>query len=290
MKFAIGSVQFGLEYGVANKLGRVNESEAIEILRVAKNHGIDMLDTAIAYGDSEAVLGRLGVSDWNVITKLPGIPENCSDVADWVADQIDQSMKRLGVSVLYGVMLHRPSQLLQYEGEKLYVALEKLKTNGLTKKIGVSIYKPDELNLLLDRYDFDIVQSPLNVWDRRIVSSGWAARLKQAGIELHTRSAFLQGLLLIPEPQRPEKFKRWSALWSRWDSWLAESHISSLQACLYYLNSIPEVDRVVVGIDSAHHIHQVLEAENGVLNYPPDFFKDDDDERILDPSVWNDFN
>src|SRR5581483_2256099 len=104
---------------------------------------------------------------------------------------------RLDVKTLYGLLLHRPQQLLGAEGPTLYQALQGLKKGGQVQKIGVSVYAPSELELLNLRYRFDLVQAPFNLVDRRLHTTGWLQRLKEDGVEIHTRSAFLQGLLLM---------------------------------------------------------------------------------------------
>lgn len=286
MKLALGTVQFGLAYGVASTTGRVDAQTAAKILSQARQAGIDTLDTAIAYGDSEKVLGKLGVSSWKVISKLPEMPENCHDVSNWVYEQLKASLLRLGVSRLYGLLLHRPAQLLQPNGQILYRALAQAKTDGLVDKIGISIYSPDELGLLFDRFGFDLVQSPLNILDRRLIDSGWADRLKLTGVEVHTRSVFLQGLLLMPANQRPVTFQRWPDVWAEWEGWLSKTGLSPLQACLRYINTIASVDRVVVGVDSADQLEQILADVNGELPSLPSFAALND-QRLINPASWN---
>ena len=210
---SLGTAQFGLPYGVANQRGQISLDDARAILRCAESAGIDTLDTAIAYGDSEDRLGEIGVASWQVISKLPGIPEDCTDVATWVSHAVEASLCRLGISQLRVLLLHCPAQLLSEQGEVLYAALAQQKRNGLVKKIGVSIYEPDELNALCLNFDFDVVQAPFNIFDRRMIDSGWLVRLSQRGIEVHVRSVFLQGLLLQQPVDRPIKFQRWRSLW-----------------------------------------------------------------------------
>lgn len=286
MKLALGTVQFGLVYGVANTSGRVSEQEAGVILQCAQACGLDTLDTAIAYGESEAVLGRLGIERWNTVTKLPALPKNCQDVAQWVHEQIQQSMTRLGVSQLHGVLLHRPTQLLEKMGPTLYGALQSIKAKGKTRKIGVSVYGPAELDELFDTYELDLVQAPLNILDRGLVESGWAVRLHDAGVEVHTRSAFLQGLLLVPAAQRPAKFSPWANIWHAWDKWLEQEGLTPLQACLRYVTNLPQIDRVVVGVDTALQLQQIIEAADGKLPTMPEF-PDLQDTRLINPASWN---
>lgn len=286
MKLALGTVQFGLDYGVANTSGRVSAQEAGAILQRAQASGLDTLDTAIAYGESEAVLGRLGIERWNAVTKLPAVPESCQDVEQWVREQIQQSMTRLGVSQLHGVLLHRPAQLLEKMGPALYGTLQSIKAQGKTRKIGVSVYGPAELDELFNAYALDLVQAPLNILDRGLVESGLAGRLHDAGVEVHTRSAFLQGLLLMPAAQRPAKFNPWANIWRAWDGWLEQEDLTPLQACLRYVTNLPQVDRVVVGVDTAAQLQQIVEAADGKLATLPEF-DTLQDARLINPASWN---
>jgi aryl-alcohol dehydrogenase-like predicted oxidoreductase len=289
MKLALGTVQFGMGYGVANCSGRVTSQEVSTILQLAQECGMDTLDTAIAYGESEAVLGRFGVEQWKTITKLPAVPDDCKDVARWVNDQLLQSLKRLRVRQLYGVLLHRPSQLLEQIGPDLYEALRGVQSSGMTCKIGVSVYGPAELDALLNVYSFGLVQAPLNILDRRMVESSWLKWLNEAGVEFHARSAFLQGLLLMPTDRRPSKFNQWRRTWRIWDDWLKKTGVTPLQACLRYFNGLPQIDRVVVGIDTTSQLNQILSVREGRLTSLPEFEKLED-ERLINPASWDNLN
>ena len=286
MKLALGTVQFGLDYGVANTVGRVSAETAGALLRRAQIYGMDTLDTAIAYGDSESVLGGLGVRGWKVVSKLPAVPEGCPDVARWVRTQTQNSLQRLGLQRMHGLLLHRPVQLLDGMGPDLYAALQSLKAEGLVAKVGVSVYGVAELAVLWPEYRFDLIQAPLNILDRSLVDSGWAARLKDAEVEVHTRSAFLQGLLLMPADKRPERFNRWSDLWQEWDRWLLATGLSPVQACLGYANGLDVIDRVLVGVDAVAQLDEIVAAADSVLNSLP-AFKPLQDERLINPASWN---
>ena len=286
MKLALGSVQFGLNYGVANTSGQVSSKVAEAILQLAKQAGIDTLDTAIAYGESESVLGHIGVQVWKVVTKLPAVPDGCADVTQWVKAQAQGSLERLGLNSLHGLLLHHPNQLLEGMGVELYAALQSLKAQGLVGKVGVSVYGPAELDALCGRYAFDLVQAPLNILDRSLVDSGWAQRLNDDDVEVHTRSPFLQGLLLMPKEKRHAKFERWKDIWSDWDQWLAETGLSPLQACLRFANTLSCIDRVVVGVDNVAQIEEVIAAAEGVLPSLPQF-KILHDDRLVNPATWN---
>lgn len=285
-RLALGTVQFGLEYGVANQAGRVQLEDVVYILQEAAIRGIDTLDTAIAYGDSESVLGQVGMDRWKIVTKLPALPESCENISRCIEVQIEGSLSRLGVSQLYGVLLHRPDQLLGKNGKPLFEALQRLKAQGITRKVGVSVYGPDELDRLMDEMQFDLVQAPLNILDRRLVESGWAKRLKEQGTEVHVRSAFLQGLLLMSTDQRPDKFVRWRTIWFEWMRWLSETGLTPLQACLRYVLSVEEVDKVVVGVNSVKQLQEILVASHSALPSLPNWLQPIDTD-LINPSRWN---
>jgi len=284
-RIAIGTVQFGLAYGIANAAGQVPVAEAAKIVALATEYGIDTADTAIGYGESERCLGRIGMTAFNVVTKLPSMPAGLTDVTGWVNAQIDASLARLGVAQVHGVLLHRPQELLGDNGRALFNALCDLKERALTRKIGISVYEPTELESLTEKFRFDLVQAPLNLLDRRLAVTGWLQRLKDRAIEVHTRSAFLQGLLLMPRQSVPAKFSRWSGLWDRWHTWLESHEEAAARVCLAYPLSLPEVDRIVVGTDNAEQLRTIMAsvatASKAAL---PDLACDDED--LINPARW----
>lgn len=284
-RIAIGSAQFGLRYGIANPAGKVSESEAKGILQLANKVGIRALDTAIAYGDSEQMLGTLGVSGWEVTTKLPVMPDDVIHSIDWVESTVKSSLQRLKISALDGLLLHRPSQLLTTAGPDIYSALCRLKQLGLVRRIGISIYDVAELDALIPYFNFDIIQAPLNILDVRLPRSGWIERLTEKGTALHVRSAFLQGLLLMKPDQRPTWFTQWQPLWDKWNSWLDQHDITPLQACLRYVMSLAGIGQVIVGIDSVTQLQQILDAVGGDIPEGYNAFQTDD-ARLLNPALW----
>jgi hypothetical protein len=286
MKLALGTVQFGMNYGVANATGRVSNDVARLILKKAFDLGLGTLDTATAYGDCESTLGELGVENWRVISKLQEVPDDCSDVEEWVFNQVKNSLKRLRIQKLHGLLLHRPVQLFEALGPELYSALQSLKKKGLVSKVGISVYEVSELASIWSNYSFDLVQAPLNILDRRFVDSGWALKLKNAGVEIHTRSAFLQGLLLMPLEKRPTQFKPWHTIWAEWDRWLLATGYTPLQACLRFVLEMDCVDCVVVGVDGIEQFEEIVQSATGTLESLP-VFEALTDERLLNPATWS---
>lgn len=285
MKLALGTVQFGQSYGVANKAGQIPAAGATAILEYAASIGINMLDTAAGYGNSEQRLGEIGIPDWQVVSKIPAVPDGCGDISGWVTESVQSSLQRLGLPRLYALLLHEPQQLLGADGGQIYAALQQLRETGLVQKIGASIYAPAELDDLCRRYEFDVVQAPFNLLDRRLIESGWMSRLANSGVELHVRSIFLQGLLLMPSSDRPAKFNRWQAHWSAYSDWLRSAELTPLQACVRHSLSFPEVTRVIVGVDNSDQLRSIFEAAIGPVPSPPSALPVHDCD-LLNPSVW----
>jgi len=285
VKLALGTVQFGLDYGVANAAGVVSQAEAQKVLAFARERGVNTLDTAAAYGESEAVLGAINVDGWHVVSKLPPQIQDDMCAADWTTASVKNTLARLRQHSLYGILLHRPSQLFGVGGDAIYQTLQRLKHDGVVSKIGISIYDPHELDDLVRSFDFDLVQAPLSIVDRRLISSGWMTRLADRGIELHVRSIFLQGLLLMSKEGRPRMFDRWQNLWLDWNDWLAESGASAVEACVRYALSHREVGKVVVGVQSHNQLAEVVSAASrGGIEAPAHL--GDDSEDLLNPARW----
>lgn len=284
---ALGTVQFGLSYGVANQTGQVDSLVVKSMLDLAVESDIDTLDTAIAYGNSEESLGKLGVQHFNIITKLPPPNDLTKPDKEWVRNHLQASLSRLDVDRVDGLLLHRSESLLEPEGMVLYDVLQTLKAEGLVNKIGISAYSPDEVMAIINQYAIDLVQVPFNLVDRRLVESGCLTKLKTAGVEVHVRSAFLQGLLLMQQTQRPEKFSIWSSLWSQWHNWLELNAVSALRACLSYPLAFPEIDRVVVGADTVQQLQEIIEAANNLISLADLPNLACHDENLINPSRWS---
>lgn len=284
-RLALGSVQFGLNYGIANSSGQVNHKEVGRIFASANSIGINTVDTAIAYGDSEQIIGTMNLESWNIISKLPALPDKCPSVSSWVMDQVSQSLTKLNSNRLHGLLLHRPDQLLESNGDELYRALLELKESGLVEKIGISIYSPDQLSQLLHNFPCDIVQGPFNVLDRRIATSGWLDKLHKNNCEFHARSIFLQGLLLMSSHTRPRWFQQWEQVWQVWAQWLQNTGQTPIQACLLHVLADNRINKLVVGVDSVTHLEEIHSATTGKPLEAPSLL-DTDEQDLLNPANW----
>jgi aryl-alcohol dehydrogenase-like predicted oxidoreductase len=283
-KLALGTVQFGLNYGVTNTNGKVKEAEVKEMLDLAAKNNINTIDTAIGYGDSEKILGKNKIESFDIITKIPPLQTNLN-IRDWVTNQIQASLMRLNKHSIYAVLFHNPNDLLSSSGKKLYEAVSDQKKSGLVEKIGISIYSPDQLEKITKYFDYDIVQAPLNLIDRRLVESGWLSKLHKKNIEVHIRSVFLQGLLLQDRKKIPEKFKRWDSIWKVFDDHIKQNNINPVELCLSYPLNFSEVTKIVVGAHNTIQLKEIIDSyEYAKLKDFPNITSYDED--LINPGNW----
>ena len=285
-KISIGTAQFGLNYGISGGT-QISNIDAKNIIELGIKNNIVTIDTAFNYGNCHSILGDIGIKNKNeIITKLPEIPLDANiNIENWIFDKITSALKDLKIEVLHGVLLHRPAQLLLVEGDKIYNALCKLKSSGVVKKIGISIYEPSELDDLIPRFNFDIVQSPFSIFDQRLIESGWLNTLNKLNIEIHVRSIFLQGLLLFNE-NRPKKFDRWADLWQEWDNYLINSNKSALENCVQFVYSQEKINKIIIGIDSYLQFSEIIKIDLSNDYIKPKNFNIKEMNLLVNPSKW----
>ena len=285
-KLAIGTVQFGLDYGI-NSGVKVESSEVINIINCARNNDIRLLDTAQLYGSSEQVLGDANTQDFDIVTKTRGFDQEVitEKVASFVISDLYQSLKLLKQKSLYGLLVHHGEDLLKPGGEMIVNQLQILKQQGLVNKIGASAYTESQLIKIVDRFDIDIIQLPINIIDRRLIDNGLLHKIYCQGIEIHARSVFIQGLLLMTHKKRPKQFERWSNLWKFWHEWLDDNKLSALEATIRYMISIPEISRVLVGVDNKDQLQNIINAVDGNLPPIPEKLSMNDAD-LLNPANW----
>ena len=246
---------------------------------------IKYLDTASAYGDCEALLGKIQNNRFKIITKIPPIPNSESDIAGWIFNSIRESMERLKVTRLAGVLLHEPMQILGSNGRHIMDALDAAKASGLIDAMGYSVYSPDECNLLESVRKPDFVQIPFNLIDRRILQNDWLAEQQHKAIKVHVRSIFLQGLLLLPLSQIPNKFHIEPEIWRSWHRWLKENSSTPLETCLNFAASNPMISGVIVGVDNLTHLTEIVRGyDESKSSRFPDIGSDNI--KLINPNNW----
>lgn len=265
LKLGLGTVQWGTDYGIANHAGMASMDSVAGILRLAIAAGVNTLDTAAAYGTAEDVLGAQGVPGlgFEVVTKtlpLKGLEVGPAMAAQRVGERFLMSLEKLGTSSVYGLLVHHAADLLAPGGEYVWDVLKGLRREGLVRKIGCSLYHPAELMELLRRYDLDLIQVPFNIYDQRFLRSGALEAAKARNVEIHARSAFLQGLLLMPEAELPVHFDAIRAHHGRFHEECRTVGVSPLLAALGFVIRCPWVDKAIVGCESIDQCREILAA------------------------------
>jgi aryl-alcohol dehydrogenase-like predicted oxidoreductase len=282
---ALGTVQFGLSYGVTNASGQVSEAEVADILQYARDSGIRMLDTASEYGASESVLGNVGVNSFHVVTKFPAqIPP--VNHTNWAIDSVASSLQRLRLPHVHGVLFHRPEHVSAFNPDKLQKCSDELKQRGYVQKVGVSVYCPSDLDEVFRVFTPDIVQLPYNAFDQRFRTSGWLDRLSELNVDVHIRSVFLQGVLLEGLDRLPTRFKRWNDQFEHW-SQVCEDFGGDRIAVALAAVKHPAINRIVVGVQSKNQLIDIVNSyEIAKTLTVPDVSIDD--ENLILPTKWND--
>ena len=282
---SLGTVQFGLPYGIANSSGQVDEVTAQAILRMAQDNGVHTLDTASTYGSSESVIGSFGSQTWRITTKLAALPDHCDDLGAWVERELRESVERLRTKSVDTVLLHHPDDLLGERGDELHEALMNCRKQDLFRAHGVSLYRASDLERFVGRFDIDAVQLPFNILDRELVNGGYARALRNAGIEVQVRSIFLQGLLLLSLDEQIRRFPAGETTWRRFADWTAEEEISPYEACVRFAMGQADIDAIIVGVDSVEHLTTLLvTAEKSPIDVPLDIESTNPD--VIDPRRW----
>lgn len=285
-RLAVGTANFGLNYGINNRKGRVSDAHLKAIVDYAFANGINTFDTAEAYGDSERRLGKYLKSDYKVITKI-GVDFEKQYSNGHLSSRFHKSLNNINIKNIYGLLLHRPEVLLQKNGKYILKELKNLKEENYIKKIGVSVYDPKTLNEVINLFTPDIVQFPFNIFDQRFVNNGSVKLLQSLGVEIHIRSVFLQGLLLMKQHELPEKFKSaWPKIFNNWFNYQQNVQLDLDEISLGYCLEQEWVDKIVVGIDNVDQLkrHASIEKRIPTIKYK-EF--NVEDESLINPSMWN---
>ena len=281
-KLILGTAQFDGSYGIKNTKKKTYNHN--KILTEAKKNKIDYLDTSPLYGKSEKKIGNFQ-SKFKIISKIPKIPNNSIDPTKWVLDNTYKTIKNLKQKKIYAMLIHNASDLKGKNGKKIYEGLKIIKKKKIIKKIGISIYSFNDLNWILKKYKFDIVQAPFNIFDRRLISSGWLNKLKRKKIEVHCRSIFLQGLILIDKKKFPKKFSHHFKKWFTFLEWSKNNKVRPIQSALSYVLSFKSIDKIIIGVDNCEQLNDVIKNFKKIKILIPKKFATKD-KKIINPSLW----
>ena len=275
-KLVLGTVQFGLQYGV-NSAGRPSEDAVKSILAAAAKGGIDTLDTSSAYGNSEEILGECATTEegFKIVSKFPKgeVP---------VAEMFNSSLKRLKVDRLYGYLLHHFE--VYKNNPKIWDEFIALKESGQVQKIGFSLYNPGELQFILDnKSSFDMIQVPFNIFDKKFLPL--MKEVHEKGVEIHVRSTFLQGLFFMDRGMLPEKLKPMKKYLLELDDFSRQSGLSISEIALNHNLQNPYIDGVLIGVDNVAQLKMNLSSVKE--DTPIDVNFEVKEKELLNPFNWN---
>ncbi|HWR29825.1 MAG TPA: aldo/keto reductase [Negativicutes bacterium] len=297
----LGTVQFGTAYGINNRLGQPDRQRVFAILDRAIEAGIDWLDTAAAYGEAESVLGeyirsRQAAGRLRVVSKLrPDFLDNTSkgtiSVSQIVKNEMEGSLQRLGLERFDGYLLHNAAHL---DYDEVGLALTQWRAAGLTRKIGVSVYTPEQALAALHAGWVDAVQVPYNILDRRLDQRGFFDEKSRLGrsVTVFVRSLLLQGLLMMTEADVPTHLAGITPHLKELDGWLSGYGFSRFDAAFWFASRRPGVDAVVLGVDTVEQLEQYIQLSHQAVDFSAALTEGlqrfgDIDSRLLSPNLWD---
>lgn len=290
----IGTAQFGMDYGVANKRGKPSQKEIYDIVRLAIRESIFYFDTAQAYGDSEIVLGN-AIKYFNFSSKIKCItkllPDYKFDNYKNLRKCIFDSIKKLNVNQLYALLLHRLK--IKGDWDNFLSGVRQLKTEGLIEKFGVSIYDPDDAVKFGKEAYIDILQIPFNVLDRRLIERDFFNLAAKNKKEIFLRSIYLQGLLLIDHDRIISKQMDWAIPYIEILTEYCNRHqLNRKEFIIKAVQFKAPKARIIFGIESKKQLAENISLINSNIRYQAEINKWWNDlpllpDKFLDPSLWS---
>ena len=285
-RFILGTSQFGFKYGIANKnKGKLKKVEINKILNYALENNITKLDTAYIYGDSLKTLGKIGVKNFKIISKIPHISCDYKKISSEVKRYVCQIIDNLNVKKISCILIHFYKKNKSEYNDLVLNSLLKLKADGIIDYVGVSLYDPSELFYFKNYKYFDVIQVPFNIFDKRILDPKILNLLRQNKISIHIRSIFLQGLLLM-EKELPKKFSRWKNYFDIWHKYIKDIGSNCLQVNISHATSVNHFDGIIVGVDNFFQFQEIIRYIDDKVEFSglPDFIVTD--KRLINPYEW----
>lgn len=257
---SLGTVQLGMNYGIANTLGKPSEERSFDMLRTALSSGITSIDTAKQYGDSENVIGAF-FRTWEgelpfITTKLWKIEgESEAEVEKYIVSSAEAALERLGVSRVNNIMLHVTTDISEH-GARAAKAMRSLVDRGYTDLVGASIYVEEDINNMLLYPEYDSIQVPMSIFDQRLIKSGSIEKLSNAGVTVFVRSVFLQGVFFLDpdkltDPIMVEQVKPRLYLLREYAE---KEEMSVAQLAIAFIRDLPGVASLVLGADTSDQV------------------------------------
>lgn len=288
-KICIGSAQFGDPYGISNQSKKkVSFHELNKIFELAHNNKINYLDTAFEYNLSSSFKKiNFNLNNMNIITKIPSRYFGERNFLEVIEKKLKKDLNKFKIKYFYGVLIHDFINLKNKDKYKIKKTFKFLLKKKITKKIGLSIYQQKDFYNFQKIIKPNIVQGPVNLFDRSMLKNNFLKFLEKEKIEFHARSIFLQGLLLMDFDNLPIYFMKWKKCFLHLKTWSVKNNISIYNACLLYVCGIKNIKKIIVGFQTSDQLNEFLQFKNRKeinfnkiinLNYP---------EKLIKPYHWN---
>lgn len=281
-RIILGTVQLGIPYGINNLKGKPDQQQADQILQHAQASGIELLDSADAYGDSLSVISsfmKSADSSFKIISKFVG------DQAK-LEDKVKRTLDEINCNSLYAYLYHRFSD---YSSGIYKQQVHLLKERGKIERIGVSLYNLDELRTAIKDPSIDLIQLPLNIFDLEDQKRDLLEEAKTVGKEIHIRSVFLQGLFFKDPQTLTGNLVAMQQPLFQIQNLIQYYNLDMRTLCLSFALSQNYVDRVIIGVDSKEQLIENLKSVRS--EFPKDLLKEIKkikipDRSLLNPSSW----
>lgn len=251
-KIILGTVQFGLDYGINNNNGKPDVVQVFDILKLAAASGIEIIDTADVYGNASELLGEFN----KVYPDYFKINTKFKVGQDTISKQVAKSLDNLYVSSINTYFFHSYNDFINYPS--LLSELGFLKEKRLIQKIGVSVYDNDEFGSVINSPDVDVIQFPFNLLDNRHQKEDLMKLAISNGKELQVRSVFLQGLFFMPLDSIPIKLSPLKPYLRIIREMADDYKISINEVALLYAFNQPEIDHIIIGVDNTLQLQKNL--------------------------------
>ena len=290
-KIILGTAQIGRDYGLDSNEQSKSKSGIKKIFDIAKKNQINFFDTAPSYNDNQKIIKSFITSNTKIISKISKIPQNeiNNKSIEKVDIEFEKSLEHLSVNSIDILLFHSALDITKPNSNKIIEWINQKKKQNKINKIGVSAYEKKEIDMAIDTGLIEVVQVPINILDQRLIKNDYLLKIKSKKIEVHARSIFLQGLLLIDIKNLPTYFDNFKYDLKSFSNKLNILKLSRLEACITFINNIKEIDRIILGVKSDKHLKQIIKIMKKIKN---DFNFNEfsiNNEKLLDPRKWNNY-
>ena len=287
MKLCLGTAQVGSKYGLLNK--KIDKNQLDKIIKYLQANKINVIDTAISYGNAYSRLSKYNLKKFRIITKF-NLPKKIKkkEVTKYIINKVQHSLYKMNIDCYYGLLIHDSKDLISYTDE-IKAAFKNLKKNNKLKKDGISIYSETELEKIKYIYKPNIIQIPINIFNQKFLLNKNLKLLKKNKTEVYVRSIFLRGLLLSDEKTINNNKKLPTKLKSKlitWFNWCKKKNLDKIKILIDLIKHNRLIDYLIVGVDDYNQLLKINKNfKKKKINISLKKFNIDN-KKLTDPRLW----